>query len=31
MSKGKIDGNTVIVGSFNTPLISMDISSKTEK
>ena len=25
--KGEIDGNTIIVGDFNTPLTSMDISS----
>ena len=26
--KGEIDSNTVIIGDFNTPLISMDRSSK---
>ena len=26
--KGEIDGNTMIVGDFNTPLTSMDISSR---
>ena len=26
--KGEIDGNTIIVGDFNTPLTSMDRSSK---
>ena len=26
--KGEIDGNTIIVGDFNTPLISMEISSR---
>ena len=26
--KGEIDGNTVIVGDFNTPLASMDRSSR---
>ena len=26
--KGKIDGNTIIVGNFNTPLTSMDRSSR---
>ena len=28
--KGEIDSNTIIVGDFNTPLIPMDSSSKTE-
>ena len=26
--KGEIDGNTIIVGNFNTPLTSMDRSSR---
>ena len=26
--KGKIDSNTIILGDFNTPLSSMDISSR---
>ena len=26
--KGEIDGNTIIVGDFNTPFTSMDISSR---
>ena len=26
--KGEIDGNTIIVGDFNTPLTSMDTSSR---
>ena len=26
--KGEIDGNTIIVGDFNTPLTSMDRSSR---
>ena len=26
--KGEIDDNTIIVGDFNTPLTSMDISSR---
>ena len=26
--KGEIDGNTIIVGEFNTPLTSMDRSSR---
>ena len=26
--KGKIDSNTIILGNFNTPLSSMDISSR---
>ena len=28
--KGEIDSNTVIIGHFNTPLILMDRSFKTE-
>ena len=28
--KGEIDGNTIIVGDFNTPLTSMDKSSRPE-
>ena len=28
--KGEIDGNTIIVGDFNTPLTSMDRSSRQE-
>ena len=27
-TKGEIDGNTIVVGDFNTPLISMDRSSR---
>ena len=26
--KGEIDGNTIIIGDFNTPLTSMDTSSR---
>ena len=29
-TKGEIDSNTVIIGHFNTPLILMDRSFKTE-
>ena len=29
--KGEFDGNAILVGDFNTPLISMDISSRQNK
>lgn len=29
--KGEIDGNTIIVGDFNTPLTSVDRSSRLKK